>query len=497
VNTVEISDDVAVSIVNEPDDDMIVVLSQEDIETIETGDQGPPGPPGPRGPVGATGDPGAKGDTGPQGPKGDTGSDGPEGPEGPQGAKGDKGDKGDTGPQGIQGVPGAGTPATAVPIIDGVGAIGVSPKYALEDHVHPSDVAARAVRFDAVQALTAAQQQQARQNIYAAPFDAMAYNGIQINGGMELSQELGTVGATINNNGRYICDGWTSFGAGVAAAGVAKITIAPPGIAGMLFAAVTTANPSPAATDYLLLRQDIEGNRIARLAWGTAAAQPITINFWAYAVRPGLYSGSAVNVTGTRSYPFPFTVNTGHTFEYKSVTIPGDTTGAWATDNTVGLMLSFAVMSGSNYLGPANTWQGGSLYGVTGTTNGAAAINDGLGITGVTIMPGNEGPSEARAPFITRPYALELQLCKRYWAQMEYGIRFPAYAAGQSQEVGVMWPVEMRVTPSAILSGGALANAADGFVNPTNRSARYLVTSAAAGDAWALNRIATLDARLY
>ena len=48
------------------------------------------------------------------------------------------------------------------------------------------------VRIDAPQTLTPTQQTQARKNIYAAPFDAMAYNGMQINGSMEVSQERGT-----------------------------------------------------------------------------------------------------------------------------------------------------------------------------------------------------------------------------------------------------------------------------------------------------------------
>ena len=54
-----------------------------------------------------------------------------------------------------------------------------------------ANIAAKAVRYDASQGLTAAQQLQGRQNIYAAPFDAMAYSGMQINGGMEVSQENG------------------------------------------------------------------------------------------------------------------------------------------------------------------------------------------------------------------------------------------------------------------------------------------------------------------
>jgi hypothetical protein len=51
------------------------------------------------------------------------------------------GPQGATGPQGL---PGAGSPATALPLMDGVAAVGTSTNFAREDHVHPT--AMRAVR---------------------------------------------------------------------------------------------------------------------------------------------------------------------------------------------------------------------------------------------------------------------------------------------------------------------------------------------------------------
>src|SRR6187455_951610 len=145
--------------------------------------------PGPPGPPGEKGEPGADSTVpGPPGPPGEDST--VPGPPGPPGN--DSTVPGPPGPQGPQGDPGPGAvPATALPLIDDVAAVGASMKFAREDHVHPSDVAARAVRFDAVQALTIAQKTQARSNIYAAPLDALAYSGMQINGSMEVSQERG------------------------------------------------------------------------------------------------------------------------------------------------------------------------------------------------------------------------------------------------------------------------------------------------------------------
>jgi hypothetical protein len=100
-------------------------------------------------------------------------------------------------------------PATVAPIMDSAAAVGTATKYAREDHVHPSDTSRAAltqvVRYDAAQTLTDAQQVQARNNIGAAVFDALAFNGMQINGAMDISQELGTTGTSLNG---YALDGW-------------------------------------------------------------------------------------------------------------------------------------------------------------------------------------------------------------------------------------------------------------------------------------------------
>jgi hypothetical protein len=107
-------------------------------------------------------------------------------------------------------------PATVAPPMDGATAVGAGTKYAREDHVHPSDTSRAAlnqvVRYDAVQTLTAPQLVQARSNIYAAPFDALAYSGMQINGSCDVSQERGNVQVVvIVGASTYIQDGWRLF----------------------------------------------------------------------------------------------------------------------------------------------------------------------------------------------------------------------------------------------------------------------------------------------
>lgn len=232
---------------------------------------------------------------------------------GPQGIQGIQG------PTGPAGTDGAGAPATVAPIMDGVAAVGTSMNFARQDHIHPFDTAT--VRNNAAQALTAAQQQQARQNIFAAPFDAMAYSGLQINGGGEVSQELGTGGVFVA--ARYCCDGWKLEFSGTMAmgAGGGLVSIIS-GFPGTLFTSVQTAQAALGAADYANVWQLIEGYRIARLAWGTANAQPITISFWSMHHRTGTYTGAVRNGPHNRSYIFAYTHAVADVAQYNTVTIP-------------------------------------------------------------------------------------------------------------------------------------------------------------------------------
>ena len=305
----------------------------------------------------------------------------------------------------------------------------------------------RCVRYDTAQSLTAAQQQQARQNIYAAPFDAMAYGGLQINGGMEVSQERGTTATSTNAS--YVCDGWKFYFSGTM--GVSTATGASPLFPGFpfnLFVTVSAAQASIGSGDYVVVTQNIEGWRLARLAWGTANAQPITIGFWSAHNRAGVYGGSVRNSAGNRCYAFTYT-QVAAAPQYNTVTIPGDTTGAWAIDNTIGMQITFTMASG--VIAPsANAWLAGAYHSGPGQINGVAATSDAFRITGVTILPGNEAPSAARSPFVMRPFPQELEICKRYWEKSYVYGNPPGTAVGFGGAQGVIWGTGYTTTPMII-----------------------------------------------
>ena len=292
---------------------------------------------------------------------------------------------------------------------------------------------------------TATQQQSARQAIFATPFDALAYNGLQLNGNFAVSQENGAAAVAVAGGSKYVVDGWrVAISSGAVSA--LQVTDAPPGHQFSLKVNVTTPVPTLGASDYCLIFQVIEGWTFARLNFGTAASAALSLGFWVKANRTGTYSGVLKNGNVNREYPFTYTINASATWEYKTLTISGDTTGTWFTDERAGAQLLFTMACGTSLQGAAGTWTTTDVQGATGTINGIAASTDYLQITGVVIIPGSELPPQVRAPFIMRPYIQELAACRRYFT-LRSPISGGIYSATNAQ-LFVDYGGPMRVVPT-------------------------------------------------
>ena len=315
------------------------------------------------------------------------------------------------------------------------------------------------VSVDVDQAFTETEKKTARSNIYSAPFDAQAYSGMQINGSMEVSQERGTTGTSTVNT--YPCDGWKltfngtmAISAAQAAGGTLFF-----GFPYLLFASVSTAQASLGTTGFTIFQQPIEGWRIARLAWGTASAQPVTIGFWTAHHRTGVYSGAVRNSAANRCYNFTYTQAIADIPQYNTVTITGCPNGVWNNNNTSGLELIFTMGAGGDFTAPAaNVWATGNYFAAPGQVNGVAATSDQFRLTGVVVLPGIEAPSAARSSFIMRPYDQELLTCQRYFYQLSgagaagsaIGV-FQAYNTNSAFGV-IHFPVQMRAGPTLSVS---------------------------------------------
>ena len=288
--------------------------------------------------------------------------------------------------------------------------------------------------------------------------NSLGFRNRIINGDMRIDQRNAGASVTINTlAGGYTVDRW--FGTGKASAGVFTVqrlsASAPSGFTNYLGCTVTTS-ATPGSTDAYVIGQFIEGFNVADLAWGSASAKSITISFRVYSSLTGTFGGSVANNAANRCYPFSFSISSASTWETKTITIPGDTTGTWTTDNTAGIKLYLDLGSGSSLRGTAGSWGSTFYTGVTGGTNVISTNSATFYITGVQLEVGS-----VATPFERRPYGTELSLCQRYFQKS-----FPVNTA-PAQNVGgtgafysqshasnapasgqIIFPVQMRDTPS-------------------------------------------------
>jgi hypothetical protein len=229
-----------------------------------------------------------------------------------------------------------------------------------------------------------------------------------INGAMVISQR-GT--SFVSPTDAYTIDRWEIREDTDGAVTVTQETDAPTGFTQSVKITTTTADASLGATQRLLFSQFIEGFNTADLSLGTASAQTVTLSFWTKSSLTGTFAGSLQNNTRNRSYVFNYTISSANTWEYKTVTVAGDTAGTWiGATNGLGLRVNFALGVGSTYSGTAGSWQASDLYSSSGAVSVIGTLSATWQVTGVQLEKGSTA-----TPFEQRLYGTELSLCSRYF----------------------------------------------------------------------------------
>lgn len=323
-------------------------------------------------------------------------------------------------------------------------------------------------------------------NRYFAQSSSMGFRNRIINGDMRIDQRNNGGSVTVGSGstaGAYVAyavDRIVAQSVSTAAGDGAAFTAQrnqgsvtpPPGFTNYLGITVTSTQAALDTNSVYRFIHRIEGLNCADMAWGSANAANATISFWVRSSVTGTFGGSVTNGNGGvgawRVYPFTFVINSANTWEYKTITIPGDTSGTWRTNNEFGVEVSITFGVSSNWAHTPGVWGSSEGYGAAGTVNLMATNGATFQITGWQFEKGSSA-----TPFEFRSYGQELALCQRYYENGKLLLVPTVANIAQSRS----YAVTKRTVPTLTLtygggSGGTISSASstDMFYQDANHS---------------------------
>jgi hypothetical protein len=304
------------------------------------------------------------------------------------------------------------------------------------------------------------------------------YDGFKnriINGAMMIDQRNNGASVTPTNI-QYFLDRWQSF---VSAASKFTVqqnagSVTPP--TGYInYLGVTSSSAySLAAGDYFTIQQRIEGLNVADLAFGTASAATVTLSFWVRSSLTGTFGGVICNQTQDRCYPFSYTISAANTWEQKSITIAGDTSGTWLKTNATGMFVVLGLGIGTTYSGTAGAWSANTYLSATGATSVVGTNGATFYVTGVQLEKGSVATS-----FDYRDYGRELSLAQRYFWRTDGFNGLTGVAAGSvytsttTVRTYTKFPVSMRTAPTFSIAGTVTSSGGSTDNNISSIAATY------------------------
>jgi len=321
-----------------------------------------------------------------------------------------------------------------------------------------------------------------------------------INGDMRIDQRNAGASVTPADN-QYTLDRWKSKLTQASKYSIQQNagSVTPPAGFKNYLGVTSLSAYSITSTDRFGLQYPIEGFNVADLDFGNANAKTITLSFWVRSSLTGTFGGAFFNNSANRSYPFTYTISSANTFENKTVTIAGDTTGTWVSDNLVGLYVEFGLGVGSTYSGTAGAWAGAFYSSATGATSVVGTNGATFYITGVQLEVGS-----VATPFERRPFGTELMLCQRYYQQLELNatasadFKYMDAARSAAFNASIVYPVQMRTSPTIAFTGTQTYTNSSGLAaaGTSDYSTRLNVTVTGAGQYRVINGNVTIDAEL-
>jgi hypothetical protein len=286
-------------------------------------------------------------------------------------------------------------------------------------------------------------------NSYTPTESNMAGRNRIINGDMRIDQRNAGAAVTLSSD-VFTVDRFLARTLSATDSAAQRSTTAPSGFTNSLLITIGTG-ASPASSHTNAIRHEIEGFNIADLGWGTASAKTVTLSFWVRSSLTGTFGGALSNGDLNRAYPYTYTISVADTWEYKTVTIEGDTSGTWGTGNSNGIRLWVDLGTGTDKQGTAGAWAASDYRAASGCTQLVATTGATLYITGVQLEAGS-----VATPFERRQYGQELALCQRYYYSRTYlpfqhiGIA-QAYASTSVAGVWIHITNDFRTDPTLVV----------------------------------------------
>jgi hypothetical protein len=297
----------------------------------------------------------------------------------------------------------------------------------------------------------------------AGQFDSASSMGFKnrlINSAMVIDQRNAGASVTPTTDNTYTLDRWTAKLSQASKYSVQQSSTVPTGFKNSLLITSLSAY-TVGSSESFFIKQVIEGLNVSDLGWGAAGASTVTLSFWVRSSLTGTFGGSLWNGAGDRSYPYSYTISVANTWEQKSITIAGDTSGTWLTTNGGGINVGFGLGVGASLSTTAGAWASGFYPSSTGATSVVGTNGATFYITGVQLEKGSTATS-----FDYRSYGTELQLAQRYYQFDPYLIWTGNVTNANTYYFYKNFVVPMRATPTIVYT----ANGASGFPNTASSS---------------------------
>ena len=290
-------------------------------------------------------------------------------------------------------------------------------------------------------------------------FNSNQFRNIIINGDMSVAQRA-TSQASITSSGYYTLDRFRTI---ISSAGTwtqSQDTTVPTGqgFAKSLKMDCTTADGSLSAGDSLSIQTRFEGQNLQYLKKGTSSAESLTLSFWVRSNKTGTYIAELYDADNTRNISKSYTISSADTWEKKTITYDGDTTGTLGNDNGDSLRVNFWLASGTTYTSGtlATSWQSvTNANRAVGQVNLADSTSNEWYITGVQLEVGTSA-----SDFEFLPYTVNRDRCYRYYYKITFGGGLKYVGFGQvdndnNRVVAIIpFKIDMRDAPSALEQSG-------------------------------------------